>query len=167
MESSGGESPERLNEIRARLKRKIEVPDELRRLLRLRAEMSRRMPKWMRMDEWRFLRIARKDSWRRPKGLDNKIRKEVNGYPPRVKIGYGKPALVRGLHQTGCKIVQVCRPEDVERIDPEREAAVIAHGVGLRKRIEIVKRALERGVKVINVTDDVLKALSKAATRSG
>jgi|GEM_PF-221344 Ribosomal protein L32E len=141
---------------------RVSLSGKLRRLMRIRVLMERREPRWMSMDEWRFLRVAHRESWRRPKGNDNKIRLEIKGYPKRVKIGYGKPRLVRNLHPTGFKLVTVHRPEDVDKVDPTREAIVIGRTVGLRKRIEIVRRAIERGVRVINVTKDVIDELSRS-----
>jgi len=141
---------------------RVSLSGKLRRLMRIRVLMERREPRWMRMDEWRFLRIAHRESWRRPKGNDNKIRLEIKGYPKRVKVGYGKPRLVRNLHPTGFKLVIVHRPEDVDKVDPTKEAIVIGRTVGLRKRVEIVRRAIERGVRVINVTKDVIDELSRS-----
>jgi len=141
---------------------RVSLSGKLRRLMRIRVLMERREPRWMSMDEWRFLRVAHRESWRRPKGDDNKIRLEIKGYPKRVKIGYGKPRLVRNLHPTGFKLVIVHRPEDVDKVDPTKEAIVIGRTVGLRKRIEIVRRAIERGVRVINVTKDVIDELSRS-----
>jgi large subunit ribosomal protein L32e len=141
---------------------RVSLSGKLRRLMRIRVLMERREPRWMRMDEWRFLRIAHRESWRRPKGNDNKIRLEIKGYPKRVKVGYGKPRLVRNLHPTGFKLVIVHRPEDVDKVDPTREAIVIGRTVGLRKRVEIVRRAIERGVRVINVSKDVIDELSRS-----
>jgi large subunit ribosomal protein L32e len=141
---------------------RVSLSGRLRRLMRVRVLMERREPRWMRMDEWRFLRVAHRESWRRPKGDDNKIRLEIKGYPKRVKVGYGKPRLVRNLHPTGFKLVIVHRPEDVDKVDPTKEAIVIGRTVGLRKRVEIVRRAIERGVRVINVTKDVIDELSRS-----
>jgi len=141
---------------------RVSLSGRLRRLMRVRVLMERREPRWMSMDEWRFLRVAHRESWRRPKGDDNKIRLEIKGYPKRVKVGYGKPRLVRNLHPTGFKLVIVHRPEDVDKVDPTKEAIVIGRTVGLRKRIEIVRRAIERGVRVINVTKDVIDELSRS-----
>ena len=141
---------------------RVSLSGRLRRLMRVRVLMERREPRWMSMDEWRFLRVAHRESWRRPKGNDNKIRLEIKGYPKRVKIGYGKPRLVRNLHPTGFKLVIVHRPEDVDKVDPTKEAIVIGRTVGLRKRVEIVRRAIERGVRVINVTKDVIDELSRS-----
>jgi Ribosomal protein L32E len=141
---------------------RVSLSGRLRRLMRVRVLMERREPRWMSMDEWRFLRVAHRESWRRPKGNDNKIRLEIKGYPKRVKVGYGKPRLVRNLHPTGFKLVTVHRPEDVDKVDPTREAIVIGRTVGLRKRVEIIRRAIERGVRVINVTKDVIDELSRS-----
>ncbi|BDR93069.1 50S ribosomal protein L32e [Vulcanisaeta souniana] len=133
----------------------------LRQLLRLRLLMERREPRWMRMDEWKYLKVAHGEHWRRPRGNDNKIRLEIKGYPKRVKVGYGKPRLVRNLHPSGFRLVIVHRPEDIDRVDPTRDAVVIGRTVGLRKRIEIVKRAIDKGVRVINVTKDVIEELKR------
>ncbi len=142
---------------------RVSLSGKLRQLLRLRLLMERREPRWMRMDEWRYLRVAHGEHWRRPRGgNDNKIRLEIKGYPKRVKVGYGKPRLVRNLHPSGFKLVIVHRPEDVDKVDPAREAIVIGRTVGLRKRVEIVKRAIEKGVRVINITKDVIEELRRA-----
>ncbi|WP_342765553.1 50S ribosomal protein L32e [Vulcanisaeta sp. JCM 14467] len=140
---------------------RVSLSGKLRQLLRLRLLMKRREPRWMRMDEWRYLRVAHGEHWRRPRGDDNKIRLEIKGYPKRVKVGYGKPRLVRNLHPSGFKLVIVHRPEDVDKVDPTKEAIIIGRTVGLKKRVEIVKRAIEKGVRVINVTKDVIEELRR------
>ena len=137
---------------------------ERERLLRLRLEMERREPRWMRVDEWRYKRI-RGTGWRRPRGLDNKIRQQRKGWPPRVKAGYRQPVEVRGLHPTGFEEVLVYRPEDVDRVDPARQAIRIAAAVGLRKRVEIIRRAIERGVRVLNPDRRALEILAKTQSQ--
>jgi large subunit ribosomal protein L32e len=148
-----------LAKLRNILKMKREMSKEMKRLLRLRLEMERNEPRWMRMDEWRFWRIERQDRWRRPKGLDNKIRHQIKGYPPLVKVGYRQPKAVRGLHPSGFEPVRVFRPEDLDKIDPSRQAIIIASTVSKRKRIEIIKKALEKGIKVLNLTYEDMKQL--------
>jgi large subunit ribosomal protein L32e len=79
-----------------------------------------------------------------------------------IRVMLEEARLVRNLHPTGFKLVIVHRPEDVDKVDPTREAIVIGRTVGLRKRIEIVRRAIEKGVRVINVTKDVIDELSRS-----
>lgn len=125
-----------------------------RRLLRLRRRIARREPAFVRIDQWRYKRIE-DSGWRRPRGLDNKIRQQRKGWPPRVKPGYRKPAAVRGLHPTGFVEVLVRRPQDLDVLDPKVHAVRIASAVGLKKRLEIVKVAGERGFLVLNPGKEV------------
>ena len=48
---------------------------------------------------WRYDRLT--PNWRKPKGKDNKMRLQVSGVPPLVKIGYRGPRFARGLHPSG------------------------------------------------------------------
>lgn len=119
------------------------------KLLELRNYFSRRRPRFIRMNSWYIKRL--KDSWRSPRrSLDNKIRLQRKGFPPMVKVGYRGPKEVRGLHPTGFEEVIVHNVEELEKLNPERQAARIASTVGRRKRVEIIKRAEELGIRVLN-----------------
>ncbi|KXB01040.1 50S ribosomal protein L32 [candidate division MSBL1 archaeon SCGC-AAA259O05] len=90
------------------------------------------------------------DKWRKPKGMDSKMRIEKKGKPSLPKVGYKKPESERGFHPSGFREVLVKNPQEVEEVDPQTEAARIASSVGKRKRQQIVETAEERGVKVLN-----------------
>ncbi|RLE74567.1 MAG: 50S ribosomal protein L32e, partial [Thermoprotei archaeon] len=83
-------------------------------------------------------------------GLDNKIRLQLKGYPEKVKAGYRGPRKVRGLHPSGFREVIVHNVEELSGVDPEREAVRIASTVGRRKRMEIIEKAAELGIRVLN-----------------
>ncbi len=91
-----------------------------------------------------------KPSWRRPKGIDSKMRLKKGGRPASVNIGYGSPRQVRGLHPTGLQEVAVSNEEELEKIDRERQVARIAHTVGAKKRSAIIERARELNIHVLN-----------------
>ncbi|RLF23656.1 MAG: 50S ribosomal protein L32e [Thermoprotei archaeon] len=124
------------------------LTQEEERLLRIRELLSRYRPRFMRIDAWRFKRVS--EGWRKPRGLDNKIRLEIKGYPAKVKIGYRGPKEVRGLHPSGFEEVIVHNPDELIGLDPRRHAVRIAASVSRKKRAEIVKRAMELGLKVLN-----------------
>ena len=130
------------------VRKKPKLSEEEIRLLKLREEMNRRRPEFIRQESWRYVRV--KESWRRPRGIDSKMRLKKKGKPPLVSIGYRNPKLVRGLHPTGFKEVIVYNVKDLEKIDPDREAVRIAGSVGRRKRIEIIEKADELGIVVLN-----------------
>ncbi|MCX8188896.1 MAG: 50S ribosomal protein L32e [Nitrososphaeria archaeon] len=105
-------------------------------------------PKFVRPESWRYVRI--KPNWRRPKGIDHKVRKEYKGWPARVKVGYRAPKAIRGLHPSGFKEVLVHNIQELLKLDPKVNAARIAHTVGTKKRIEIFEKAKELGIHVLN-----------------
>ncbi len=92
------------------------------------------------------------DSWRKPRGVDSKMRKEKSGKPPLVKIGYRKPKSERGIHPSGYHEVLVHNPQEAEEVDPETQAIRIASTVGERKREEILEVAVEQNIKVLNAS---------------
>jgi large subunit ribosomal protein L32e len=123
---------------------------ELLELLELRRSVAEQRPRFVRPESWRYVRLH--PEWRKPKGLDNKIRKSFKGYPKRVKVGYGGPAKARGYHPSGHLDVLVHNPAQLEDLIPERDAVRIGRRVGARKRAEILKRATELGLRVLNPT---------------
>jgi large subunit ribosomal protein L32e len=110
--------------------------------------MSQKRPHFKRFESWRLVRI--KDQWRKPKGIDNKMRTELQGWPKSVKVGYSGPAAVRGLHPSGYEEVMVWNPKDLENVDPETQVARIGGSVGARKRESITEKAEELKIHVLN-----------------
>jgi large subunit ribosomal protein L32e len=51
----------------------------LQDLVKKREMVKKRKPEFRRQESWRYKRVG--ESWRRPKGLDSKMRKEVKGWP--------------------------------------------------------------------------------------
>jgi large subunit ribosomal protein L32e len=117
-------------------------------LLAARKKVAEKRPKFVRQESWRYDRLA--ESWRRPKGKDNKMRKQKSGMPAIVKVGYRGPKAARGLHPSGYTDNVVHNVAELIKLDPKKDAARIAHTVGKRKRIEIISKAIQSGVKVLN-----------------
>ena len=120
----------------------------MRELVKLRERVKRKKPRFVRQESWRYKRI--KESWRRPRGIDSKMRIGKKGWPKRVKVGYRGPRLARGLHPSGFEEVLVHNLSELEEVDPTRQAVRIAHTVGLRKRAELISKAEELGIYVLN-----------------
>jgi len=120
----------------------------LRRLLKLRRLMNQRRPKFIRMNVQGLVRI--KDSWRKPRGLDNKIRIERRGYPAKVKVGHRNPKKVRGLHPCGLVEVLVYSVQELVGLDPRRHCVRIASGLSRRKKLEVVEEAAKLKLRVLN-----------------
>ena len=117
-------------------------------LLAERKKVSSKRPRFIRQESWRYDRLA--ENWRKPKGKDNKMRKQVAGVPAIVKIGYRGPKAARGLHPSGYTDNVVHNVPELLRLDPKKDAARLGHTVGKRKRLEIISKATELGIKVLN-----------------
>ncbi|KAL1797926.1 60S ribosomal eL32 domain-containing protein [Alternaria dauci] len=91
-------------------------------------------------------------SWRKPKGIDNRVRRRFKGQAAMPKIGYGSNRKTRHMMPSGHKAFVVNNVADVDLLLMHNAtfAAEIAHAVSARKRIEIIARAKQIGVKVTN-----------------
>jgi len=112
------------------------------------ARMKSSKPAFMRPESWRYKRL--KPNWRKPKGIDHKVRLSMKGSPPLVRVGYGTPSSLRGLHPSGLREVRVENPAQLEGVDRKTSAVRIGSTVGRNKRREIVRLAKERGIRVLN-----------------
>ena len=117
-------------------------------LLTARKTVAERRPKFIRQESWRYDRLA--ENWRKPKGKDNKMRKQKSGMPAIVKVGYRGPRAARGLHPSGYTDNLVHNTAELAKLDAKKDAARIGHTVGKKKRIEMINKAAELGIKVLN-----------------
>lgn len=117
--------------------------------LALRQKVAERRPDFVRQESWRYKRVGL--AWRKPKGIDNHQRRQkFRGRPGLVKIGYGGPKIARGLHPSGFTDNLVYNLDDLQKLNPRTDGVRIAHGVGKKKRVEIVAKALEQKFKIFN-----------------
>ncbi|MBN1538985.1 MAG: 50S ribosomal protein L32e [Candidatus Thermoplasmatota archaeon] len=131
-----------------RKKIKPQLDEGTRSLLDKRKERYDVQPHFKRGEWFRYKKLG--TSWRRPRAVTNKQRKNLKYRPSKVRIGFGKPSKVRGLHPSGFIEVPVHRIEDLEGIDPKVQAARIGATVGTRKRRSIVEAADSKGIRILN-----------------
>ncbi|MEM5878175.1 MAG: 50S ribosomal protein L32e [Candidatus Aenigmatarchaeota archaeon] len=88
-------------------------------------------------------------SWRRPRGRDNKMRVNQKSKGKRPSVGFGAPKNLRFLHPSGMKEFYVSSLKDLEKVE-KGYAIRIAAAVGKKKKTEIVKKAKEMKLKILN-----------------
>jgi large subunit ribosomal protein L32e len=107
-------------------------------------------------DRWERLG---KTGWRRPKGIDSRVRRRWNGQRPMVKVGYGSNKATR--HQRPNKfytfLVHNVADVDLLLVNNRTYAAEIGHAVSFKTRKEILSRAQQLDVKVTNPNARVRK----------
>ena len=127
---------------------KPELDKETTDALAKRAVISGRRPAFKRQEWFRYSKLG--ESWRRPKGIHSKMKRNLKRRPPVVDIGFRGPTEVRGLHPSGFEEVLVYNVDGLEGIDPKVQAVRIGGTVGTKKRIVIQERADELGIRVLN-----------------
>lgn len=137
------------------------------RLLRLRKQASRKRPAFNRQETWKLKRFKNNPTWRKPRGHSSKMRRKLKGNPALVSIGYRGPKAVRYFHPSGAPEHYVTNVAEMERV-PEGTVARIASAVGTKKKVLIVAKAHERGIRVVNprvkfVYVDSVEALERYA----
>jgi len=116
------------------------------RLLRVRARQKAKKPEFNFHDSHKKKRLG--TSWRKPRGLHNKLRQQVAAKGKLVRPGFGSPAAVRGFHPSG--VPEMLVNNVVELTLAQGCAVRIAGAVGMKKRLEIQAKAAEMGLKVLN-----------------
>ena len=116
--------------------------------LKLREALKHKRPDFVRQESWRYKRV--KENWRRPRGLDSKMRRKIKGWPKCPEVGYRGPKAARGLHPSGYEEILVYNPNDLDKVDPEKQAIRIAHTVGIKKRMEIIAKATSKKIRILN-----------------
>jgi large subunit ribosomal protein L32e len=114
-----------------------------------REEVKGNNPDFVRPESWRYVRLQ--TNWRKPKGIDHHQRKQKSrGRPGLVKVGYRGPKESRGLHPSGFTDNLVHNLNDLAKLDPKKDGVRFGHGVGTKKRKEIVVKAIEGKFKIFN-----------------
>jgi large subunit ribosomal protein L32e len=124
---------------------------EKRKLLELRKIMKARKPDFIRQDSHKKAEI--KTRWIKPRGKQSKMRLHLKGYRKSPSKGYRSPGIVRGLHPSGYISVMASSKKDLEKVDAKSQGAIIAKSVGMKKKVQLVNYAKEKGITILNIKD--------------
>ncbi|KNC87144.1 60S ribosomal protein L32 [Sphaeroforma arctica JP610] len=112
--------------------------------------VHKRTKKFKRHQSDRFKRVD--ESWRKPRGIDSRVRRRAKGTVRMVSIGYGTNKKTRHMLRDGFKKFLVSNVSDLELLmmHNKRYCGEIAHNVSSRKRKSILERAGELDIKLTN-----------------
>lgn len=105
-------------------------------------------PKFQRQNRAVNKRI--KDAWRRPRGIDNKLRIKLKWAGNLPAIGYQGAKATRHLHPCGLPEKIVCNEKELLSLKGKKIAARISATVGAKKREAMKKAASEAKIKILN-----------------
>ena len=114
--------------------------------------VRKRTKKFMRHQGDEFLRVARRVTWRRPHGIDSRVRRRFKGTAPHANCGYGTNKKYRHVLPNGFLKFRVNNVAELELLlmHNRKFAAEIVSSVSVKKRASIVERAAQLNIKVLN-----------------
>ncbi len=130
------------------------------KLLELKSLKKKKKPKFLRSDAHKIKRI--KKNWRKPKGIDNKIRQSLKGYRRLVRPGFGVPKPVKGLHKSGKNIVRITNIIQLEKVDKNKDILLLSSSIGMKKRLVLLEELKKKELSLLG--SDVQKELDKIKT---
>nr|ACR24953.1 ribosomal protein L32 [Lepidochitona cinerea] len=112
--------------------------------------VKKRTKRFIRHQSDRYKKV--KPSWRKPKGIDNRVRRRFKGQFLMPNIGYGSSKKTRHICPDGFKKFVVHNVKELEVLMMQNRtfAAEIAHCVSSKKRQDIVERAQQLSIRVTN-----------------
>merc|ERR1712188_99131 len=97
-------------------------------------------------------KIAVKESWRHPRGIDGRQRRKFRGIGPQPNVGYGSNKKTRHTLPNGFLKFTINNLKDLELLlmHNRKYCAEIAHNVSTQKRKAIVERAEQLNIALTN-----------------
>lgn len=101
-----------------------------------------------RKDAHKKARIGNK--WRKPKGLQNKMRLQKKNRPQKVKPGFGTKNEEKHKDKKGLEIIQIQTKEDLKNINPKKQTILIPN-LGAKKKLDLIAEAEKQKITIHNL----------------
>lgn len=110
----------------------------------------KKKPNFERADSHKMIKLGKgvkkNKKWRAPKGIQNKVRLNRKGYQKKVKIGWGNDKKMK--NKIGGE--EFVRVENLADLNVAGKKAVVVGSVGKKKREQILSKAKEMKIKILN-----------------
>merc|ERR1712055_825859 len=112
--------------------------------------VKKRTKKFIRHQSDRYDKV--KQSWRKPKGIDNRVRRKFKGMYLMPNIGYGSSKTTRHMMPSGFRKVLIHNVKELEvlMMQNKKYCAEIAHGVSAKNRKVLVERSAQLAIRITN-----------------
>jgi len=122
----------------------------MEKIYQVKRNLAKRRPKFNRQDSHKKKKVGL--GWRRPKGLQSKMRLEKKGYSRVLKVGFRSPRKTRDRTLDGLRLVTVTNVRELATLD-NACCIIISSSVGLKNKLAICGKAIEKNIKINNIKD--------------
>ncbi|XP_072900659.1 large ribosomal subunit protein eL32-like [Hemitrygon akajei] len=112
--------------------------------------VKKRRKKFIHHQSDRYVKIAH--NWRKPRGIDNRVRRRFKGQILMPNISYGSNKKTKHMLPSGFKKFLLHNVKELEALMMSNKTycAEIAHNVSSKNRKTIVERAAQLAIKITN-----------------
>lgn len=128
----------------------------MKKLLEIKKKIKSKLPTFSRKDSHKKVRIGSK--WRKPKGIQNKMRLQLRAHKKIVKAGYRTPNSLRHLTDEGMNVISVSNLKELEKVNSKEDVVIISSSVSNKTRLSMIEFALSKNIKIENLRDAKKKA---------
>jgi len=98
------------------------------------------------------IKMAVKTSWRKPRGIDNRVRRKYKGARAMPGKGFASNNKTKNLMRNGFYRFRITNPKELEvlMMHNKKYAAEIASNLSAKKRKTILERAAQLDIKLVN-----------------
>ena len=123
------------------------MEEKIKRLMEVRRRIKKKKPTFLRQESHKIIKLNNRPKWRSPKGMHSKIRRKLQSRRVQPSLGYSSPKQVRGLTREGFRPVLIHTLNQLK----DNKVILLSKTLGLRKKLQILKKAEELKIKVLNV----------------
>lgn len=135
-----------------------------KKLLEVRKTIKSKKPVFIQQDFHKKRRLSLK--WKRPTGLQSKMRHQFKGYSRRVKQGWRSPVEIRGFHSSGYESVIVNNVQDLDNVQ-KHQGIIISANVGAKKKLLIIDKAQKMQIQILNIkAEDFKKKIAEKKSKT-
>jgi large subunit ribosomal protein L32e len=132
-----------------RQERSYSKMEDKSRLLKIRNLLKKRKPTFVKQCSHKIKSLS--SSWRKPKGIQSKMRLKHKGKRRSPSLGWSSPSKVKGLTREGLVQVRAERVADLKGLG--KEHAVIIASVGMKRKLKLLQDCKKNSLNVTNVKD--------------
>ena len=119
--------------------------------------IQKRIKPRFRRQGWNKIKsLSKRVRWRHPTGRHSKVRLHHRGHSRAIATGFGSDKRIRDLMINGLKPIRIHTVEELQKIDKQKEGALISKNVGQKNKLVIAKKAKELGIKVLNIAENYI-----------
>ena len=124
----------------------------MEKLIKVKQILKKKKPKFQRQQTNQYSKLKNKSSWRRPKGLQSKLRLRKRGHRKIPTVGFKTPKKLLNLNSLNKIDKIVHNIFDLDKLK-DAESPIISKTVGRQKKILLLKEIKKRGLKLSNISD--------------